>query len=216
MLSVKATAMVALLSTLAAVSIGAALKSRGSGPGMYTARTAPAAQAQPVASVTPVPPKPLVSREPDADELRDLASRRLLMPVQGYDTLKLRDNFDELRGGIRRHEALDIMAARGTPVVAVDDGQVTKLFRSVAGGTTIYQSDPSGKLVYYYAHLDRYAEGLVEGLAVKRGQVIGYVGSTGNAPANAPHLHFTIFLLGPERKWWKGKAVNPYPYLASR
>jgi peptidoglycan LD-endopeptidase LytH len=93
---------------------------------------------------------------------------------------------------------------------------VTKLFRSLAGGITIYQYDKSESFAYYYAHLDRYADGLREGQAVKRGEVIGYVGTTGNAPANAPHLHFTIFELGPEKKWWRGKAVNPYPYLASR
>ncbi len=144
-----------------------------------------------------------------------LATRKLLMPVQGLDPKALRDNFDETRG-IRRHEALDIMAARGTPVVAADDGTIAKLFRSVAGGITIYQYDPAEKFVYYYAHLDRYRDGLAQGEAVKRGDVIGYVGSTGNAPANAPHLHFTIFQLGPEKKWWRGKAVNPYPYLAAR
>jgi murein DD-endopeptidase MepM/ murein hydrolase activator NlpD len=137
------------------------------------------------------------------------------MPVKGFDPKALRDNFDETRG-LRRHEALDIMAARGTPVVAADDGAIAKLFRSVAGGITIYQYDPSEKFVYYYAHLDRYRDGLAQGETVKRGDVIGYVGSTGNAPANAPHLHFTIFQLGPEKKWWRGKAVNPYPYLAAR
>src|SRR5207248_9467658 len=171
------------------------------------------------ASVVPVKEAaPAPKREPPigADDLQLLAARRLAMPVQGYDALKLHDTFDELRGGFRKHEALDIMAARGTPVVAVDDGVIMKLFRSIAGGITIYQSDPSEKFVYYYAHLDRYRDGLKEGDAVHRGDVIAYVGSTGNAPANAPHLHFTIFLLGPEKKWWRGKAVNPFPYLATR
>ncbi len=108
------------------------------------------------------------------------------------------------------------MAARGTPVLAVEDGRIAKLFRSVLGGITIYQYDPGERFAYYYAHLDRYADGLAEGAEVRRGQVIGYVGSTGNAPANAPHLHFTIFRLGPKREWWKGEAVDPYPYLAAR
>ena len=143
-----------------------------------------------------------------------LAGRNLLFPVQGFDR-ELRDNFDERRG-TRRHEALDIMAPRGTPVLAVDDGRVAKLFESAAGGNTLYQFDASGNFAYYYAHLDRYAPGLREGAAVSRGDVIGYVGSTGNAPAGAPHLHFTIFRLGADRKWWKGEAVNPYPYLAPR
>jgi murein DD-endopeptidase MepM/ murein hydrolase activator NlpD len=141
-----------------------------------------------------------------------LAERRLAFPVQGLDAGKLRDNYDEKRGG-KPHEALDIMAPRGTPVVAVDDGKLAKLFTSVPGGLTIYQLDPSGRYAYYYAHLDRYAEGLVEGAAVKRGEVIGYVGNSGNASASAPHLHFAIFRLGPERQWWKGTPLNPHPYL---
>lgn len=141
-----------------------------------------------------------------------LASRQLLFPVQGYDLARLRDTFDERRGG-SKHEALDIMAARGTPVLAVDDGRVVKLFKSVPGGTTLYQFDTAETVAYYYAHLDRYAPGIGEGKRVKRGEVIGYVGSTGNAAADAPHLHFAIFKLGADRKWWKGVAINPYPYF---
>jgi murein DD-endopeptidase MepM/ murein hydrolase activator NlpD len=199
-LTVKATALLALASALAAVSIGAAVKGR-------TTRT-PASPPVLVASVVPA--------KDTAPAVKLATPPRLEMPVQGFDPKNLRDNFDETRGGLRKHEALDIMAARGTPVVAADDGVVTKLFRSLAGGITIYQYDKSESFAYYYAHLDRYADGLREGQAVKRGEVIGYVGTTGNAPANAPHLHFTIFELGPEKKWWRGKAVNPYPYLASR
>ena len=145
-------------------------------------------------------------------DVSDLAKRNLLIPVEGITRAKLRDNFDERRG-LRRHEALDIMAPRGTRVYAVDHGRVAKLFRSLAGGITVYQFDPNEKYVYYYAHLDRYAEGLAEGTILKRGDLVGYVGSTGNAPASAPHLHFTVFLLGPDKRWWKGDAVNPYPYL---
>lgn len=141
-----------------------------------------------------------------------LAERKLLIPVKGVERTALRDNFDEKRGG-RRHEALDIMAPRGTPVYAVDRGPVAKLFKSEAGGLTVYQFDRDGKYAYYYAHLDRYAEGLAEGKPLERGDLVGYVGTSGNAPPNAPHLHFTIFRLGPDKKWWKGTAVNPYPYL---
>jgi murein DD-endopeptidase MepM/ murein hydrolase activator NlpD len=144
--------------------------------------------------------------------LRDLAQRELLIPVQGVSRAKLRDNFDEMRGS-RKHEALDIMAMRGTPIVAVDAGRVVKLFKSAAGGLTIYQFDPEEQFVYYYAHLDRYAPGVIEGKALKRGEIIGYVGTTGNAPPGAPHLHFTIFRLGPDKRWWTGAALNPYPYL---
>lgn len=143
-----------------------------------------------------------------------LEARRLLIPVKGIDRKALRDNFDEYRGK-RRHEALDIMAPRGTPVLAVGDGKVVKLFKSVPGGLTLYQFDTDERFAYYYAHLDRYADGLKEGVTLKRGEILGYVGSTGNAPPNAPHLHFTIIKLDPDKRWWKGSPINPYPYLAS-
>ena len=202
--------MVSLVAALATVGIAATVANRPAG-----ARIAPAspitATAVPVAAVTTTKDKAAA-----ADDMQLLATRKLQLPVQGYDAKKLRDNFDETRGGVRKHEALDIMAPRGTPVIAADDGTIAKLFRSVAGGITVYQFDSAGKFAYYYAHLDRYREGLKEGDAVKRGDVLGYVGSTGNAPESAPHLHFTIFQLGPEKKWWRGKAVNPYPYLAAR
>jgi len=142
----------------------------------------------------------------------ELAARRLAFPLPPSEVPGLRDSFHDKRGG-RVHEAVDIMAARGTPVFAVDDGRIAKLFLSVPGGKTIYQFDPSKKYAYYYAHLDRYAEGLTEDREVKRGDVIGYVGNTGNASAGAPHLHFAIFRLGPERRWWQGEAIDPFPYL---
>lgn len=145
---------------------------------------------------------------------RTLANKILIFPVKGYERA-LRDNFNERRGDVS-HEALDIMAPRGTPVVAVDNGTVAKLFKSAPGGITIYQFDETGSFAYYYAHLDRYETGLREGDPVKRGQVIGYVGSTGNARADAPHLHFTVYALGPDRKWWRGVAINPYPGFAPR
>ena len=206
MLSIKSTAMFSLVCTLAAVGIVAALHSR------RMEAPVPREAAQPP---NLVPVKDSRTEAPHADA-SPLATRKLTMPVQGYDAHRLRDNFDEMRGGVRRHEALDIMAPRGTPVVAADDGVIAKLFRSAAGGITIYQFDGSQQYAYYYAHLDHYRDGLREGEAVKRGDLIGYVGSTGNAPESAPHLHFTIFELGPDKKWWRGKAVNPYPYLASR
>lgn len=140
----------------------------------------------------------------------------LIVPVQGIPREALHDTFSDARGSERSHEALDIMAARGTPVVAAVDGHIEKLFDSVPGGLTIYQFDPAGRHAYYYAHLDRYAAGLEEGDAVAQGEVIGYVGSTGNASDDAPHLHFAIFVLGPEKHWWEGTAINPYPLLAGR
>ena len=120
----------------------------------------------------------------------------------------------DARGGERMHEALDIMAPAGTPVLAVADGRVEKLFTSERGGLTIYQFEPSGRWCYYYAHLQSYAPGLAEGRELKRGEVIGYVGSTGNADPAAPHLHFAVFALTPEKQWWTGTALNPYPMLA--
>lgn len=135
----------------------------------------------------------------------------LLVPVTGIVTAQLSDTFDDKRGTERIHEALDIMAPLKTPVIAVDDGKVVKLFDSVPGGLTVYQYDASGTFAYYYAHLDSYAASLVEGQELKRGDLLGYVGATGNANPLAPHLHFAIFLLGPEKQWWKGTAINPYP-----
>ena len=144
------------------------------------------------------------------------SSGSLLIPVQGVAAAKLVDTFTQSRGAGRLHDAIDIMAARGTPVLAVADGRVAKLFDSKPGGLTVYQFDTQEKLAYYYAHLDRYAPGLVEGRVLKRGEVLGYVGSTGNASPDAPHLHFAVFVLGPEKKWWQGTAVNPYPLLGGR
>lgn len=134
------------------------------------------------------------------------------MPVAGARTIDLRDSFDEARGG-RRHEAIDILAPRGTRVVAVDEGKVEKLFTSKQGGLTVYQFDRDGTHAFYYAHLDHYAEGLAEGTYLRRGDPVGYVGTTGNAPPGTPHLHFAIFELGPEREWWSGKPIDPYPLL---
>ena len=135
----------------------------------------------------------------------------LVFPLAGYEHA-LRDNFHEKRG-MRTHKALDIMAPRGTPVRAVDDGRIAKLYRGPLAGISVYQFDRATSRVYFYAHLDRYAPGLEEGEAVKRGQVIGFVGSTGNAPESAPHLHFSMHQLGPDKRWWKGNAVNPYELL---
>lgn len=148
------------------------------------------------------------------DVVRLLERRRLEVPVQGTGRNQLRDSFEEGRaGGLRQHEAMDIMAARGTPVRSVEAGRVARLFKSVAGGLTIYVFDPTEMFVYYYAHLDRYADGLREGQPVARGEVIGYVGSTGNASDDAPHLHFAIFQLDADRKWWQGTPINPYHVL---
>jgi murein DD-endopeptidase MepM/ murein hydrolase activator NlpD len=144
--------------------------------------------------------------------VENLRARDLAIPVDGVDRDDLRNTFSEARGS-RSHEALDIIAPRNTKVRAVEHGRIEKLFTSKAGGLTIYQFDPTEAFSYYYAHLDRYADGLREGQIVKRGDVIGYVGSTGNALPDAPHLHFAIFRLTPARQWWKGEPIDPYPIL---
>jgi peptidoglycan LD-endopeptidase LytH len=137
----------------------------------------------------------------------------LLLPVQGITAAQLQDTFTDARSQGRVHDAIDILAAEGTPVLAVADGTIEKLFDSERGGLTVYQFEPGGTYCYYYAHLQRYADGLAEKQAVKRGDVIGYVGHTGNASPDAPHLHFEIHRLGPEKQWWKGESLNPYPVL---
>jgi len=141
-----------------------------------------------------------------------LTERRLIIPVEGVHAEDLRDDFNEIRGG-HRHEAIDIMAPRGTPVLAADDGSVVKLFLSKPGGLTLYQFDNSQTYCYYYAHLNSYAPGLKEGTPLRKGDVVGYVGSTGNASPESPHLHFAIFRLGPERRWWEGLPIDPYVFL---
>jgi len=165
-------------------------------------RSAPRTQTIPTPPVAPAP-------TPPGD-----APRPLAMPVEGIDPSTIRDTFDEMRGGAtRRHDALDILAPRGTNVVATDDGTVKKLFTSVPGGLTVYQFDPDERYCYYYAHLDAYAPGLHEGQLLRRGDLVGYVGTTGNAPKETPHLHFAVIRLDPDKRWWTGTPIDPYPLL---
>jgi murein DD-endopeptidase MepM/ murein hydrolase activator NlpD len=194
-----------------------AVTSPAPAPPVATPPTTPAAPPN-LPIVTPKPtPQPLPAppaRQPDPDETADLARRQLLLPVQGVRPEALQDTFADARGGgARTHEALDIAASRNTPILAVEDGKVAKLFTSKLGGLTVYQFDPTTTYAYYYAHLERYAEGLKEGDPVHRGQVLGYVGTSGDAPPDAPHLHFAIMRLTPEKHWWQGTSLNPYPIL---
>jgi peptidoglycan LD-endopeptidase LytH len=142
-----------------------------------------------------------------------LEDRDLVIPVEGVKPEQLTRSFEDKRGSARLHEAIDILAPRNTPVKAVEDGVIARLFFSKAGGITIYQFDPSERYCYYYAHLERYAEGLREGERVKKGQVIGYVGTSGNAPKDVPHLHFAVFRLSAEKRWWEGTPIDPYDIL---
>jgi peptidoglycan LD-endopeptidase LytH len=141
----------------------------------------------------------------------DLHGRDLRVPIDGVNLESIKGGFAERRdSGGRPHEAVDMLAPRNTPVHAVEDGTIAKLFFSKAGGNTIYQYDPSGRFCYYYAHLERYADRLRDGDRVSRGDVIGFVGTSGNAPPNTPHLHFAVFELTADRHWWQGQAIDPY------
>ncbi len=138
---------------------------------------------------------------------------KLLIPVAGIKLGDLQDTYTQSRAGGRVHNAIDIMAAGGTPVLAAADGEIAKFFDSEAGGTTIYQRSADRKFVYYYAHLQRRAEGVREGMTVKRGTVIGYVGDSGNAGAGNYHLHFSIIIPDSAGGFWNGTNINPYPLL---
>ena len=202
-------------------------------PATEVAATAPAAPGIPASQIEgQLPPAPVVVPNledadlplrptPDATAAAGAAAPttmpgKLLVPVQGIKSAQLTDTFYQPRGEQRQHEALDIMAPTGTPVVAVADGKVAKLFHSKPGGLTVYQFDPTEQFAYYYAHLDRYADGIAEGMEVKRGTLIGYVGVTGNSDPNAPHLHFAVVALTPEKQWWKGTPLNPFPLMSDQ
>jgi peptidoglycan LD-endopeptidase LytH len=166
---------------------------------------------------TATPPSPPAANHPtvtaapvNALALRD---RQLLIPVDGVKPEQLTRQFDDRRGGDRPHEALDILAPRFTPVRAADDGKIARLFFSKAGGITVYQFDPTETFCYYYAHLERYADGLTEGSPVRKGAILGFVGTSGNAPKDTPHLHFAIFKLTEAKHWWEGTPIDPYDIL---
>jgi murein DD-endopeptidase MepM/ murein hydrolase activator NlpD len=201
----------------------AALVAVDSAPG---AASDTAAVIDTLSGIAPVPPPPEVPSPPvrlpgdtlplvaTPAELRELAAQ-LIIPVQGVAADALRDTYAESRG-TRVHEAIDILAPRNTPVLAATDGRVLKLHESVAGGLMVYAADASDRFVMMYGHLERYADGLREGAALQRGQVIGYVGTSGNAPPGTPHLHFVVARGRPSVSWWRAEAVNPYPLLTGR
>ena len=148
-------------------------------------------------------------------DLGYLRGRELMVPVAGVRPERVPDSFYDARGSSRLHHAVDILAPRGTPVLAADDGRVLRLRSNAAGGITVYAVDPTERFVYYYAHLDHYRDGLAEGAPLAKGDVIGYVGTTGNAPPDTPHLHFQVMLMGADRnRYWDGVPVDPKPFLA--
>ena len=158
---------------------------------------------------SPPPEAPLAVTDEDY-----LVERGLMVPVEGVVPEKVPDTYMQPRdGGARTHQAVDILAKRGTPVLSADSGVVLRLAKSTLGGITIYATDPDRRFVFYYAHLDGYAEGLREGKAIAQGEVIGYVGTTGNAPKNTPHLHFQLMRYVDARTWWGGPPLDPRAFL---
>ncbi len=153
--------------------------------------------------------EPPLTVEQRQTAIKELRSKKLGLPIAGFNVTSIKGSFYEMHGGAQ-HGAADMHAPRNTPVLAVENGTIAKLFTSKRGGLTIYEADPTGKYIYYYAHLEKYAENIHDGDAVKKGQTIGFVGTSGNAPANTPHLHFSIGLGDALKKWWVTSSVDPY------
>ncbi len=145
--------------------------------------------------------------------MKRLAGRRLLIPVAGVAPQDMQDTFGDARDGDRRHNAIDILAPRNTPILAADDGVILRMSSNALGGITIFAVDVDRQFVYYYAHLDHYDPGMYAGRKLTKGDTIGYVGTTGNAPKNVPHLHFQIMRWPDDGKYWVGEPINPYPLL---
>jgi murein DD-endopeptidase MepM/ murein hydrolase activator NlpD len=163
------------------------------------------------------PPRTTPSPAPEARRALDdhsyLELEMLMVPVAGVRPSQVPDSYNDARQGGRVHHAVDILAPRGTPVLSADDGRVLRMRRNTLGGITIYAIDPADRFVYYYAHLERYARNLAEGQTVSKGEVLGYVGTTGDAPANTPHLHFQLMRRPNAARWWDGEPIDPKPYL---
>lgn len=171
----------------------------------------------PAASSTTPPsqasPAPAAS---DAHATNSANAGGLLIPVAGISPEQLQDTYTQSRSAGRTHDSIDIMAARNTPVLAATDGQIIKLFNSERGGITLYQLGTDNRTVYYYAHLERYADGITENRFARRGEIIGYVGDSGNAGRDNCHLHFSIWLVTDPKRFWNGENINPYPLLTKR
>ena len=174
-----------------------------------TPTPAPAPTTEPIAAASPSP----VLETPSTANF--IGQVELIIPVAGVRPDQLLDTFDDARSEGRIHDAIDIIAPAGTPVLAATSGKIVKLFQSERGGTTIYQLSADEKTIYYYAHLQGYANGLAEGNVVRQGDVIAYVGDTGNAGVGNYHLHFSIAAVSDPKRYWEGTAINPYPLLRS-
>jgi murein DD-endopeptidase MepM/ murein hydrolase activator NlpD len=146
-----------------------------------------------------------------SDVVNYVLSRNMQIPVAGATIAQLHDSFDEGRDAGRMHRALDILAPKGTPVISTDSGRILRIGFNALGGNSIYAADPFGRVVYYYAHLDAYRPGLTQGALVARGDTLGFVGTTGNAPKDTPHLHFQVMSMPSDGRFWDGDPINPYP-----
>jgi murein DD-endopeptidase MepM/ murein hydrolase activator NlpD len=179
-------------------------------PGYYPApASTPASKPATVAAV-PVPAVPSAAGASDAEYLLD---RHLLVPVAGANMAKVADSFEDGRDGDRTHHAIDILAPRGTPILAADDGKVLRMSSNSLGGITMYTVDPANRLVYYYAHMDHYNDAMSPGRAIVKGDTLGFVGTTGNAPKDTPHLHFQVMEWPADGKYWNGVPLDPYEAL---
>jgi murein DD-endopeptidase MepM/ murein hydrolase activator NlpD len=181
----------------------------------------PAPSAKPVASSRPgrtsapteFPDATVAIVGSNVSDVAYLLSRRLLVPVAGVDMSRVEDSFYEPRDGGRTHRAIDILAPRGTPILAADDGKIIRMTTSELGGISMYTVDPDARLVYYYAHMDRYNDAMSPGREIARGDTLGYVGTTGNAPKNTPHLHFQVMRWPADNRYWDGEAIDPFEAL---
>lgn len=189
-------------------------------PTLYYPDPGPAPAAKPVASARPAKPNP--TAVPDAtvgvvesssEAVAYMLSRHLVVPVAGADMSKVYDSFYEGRDGGRIHRAIDILAPRDTPILSADDGKILRMSNSSLGGITMYTVDPAGKLVYYYAHMDHYNDAMSPGRELVKGDTLGYVGTTGNAPKDTPHLHFQVMKWPADGKYWDGEPIDPFEAL---
>ena len=224
----RTRALVAFLAIITAVGVFVTLLARISRNGrrdVVTWSKSSTAQNNPTSALSPAPsptpnaspalpsPSPEISATPALQIPEGAAPNNLIIPVAGVQPEQLRDTFSESRAEGRVHDAIDIAAPLGTPVLAAADGNIVKLFQSERGGTTIYQLSTDQRFVYYYAHLDRYVEGLTEGHFAKQGETIAFVGNSGNAGPGNYHLHFSIALISDPKNYWQGVNINPYPLL---
>ena len=162
-------------------------------------------------SVSEFTPAGSTSASADVEYLR---SRQIIVPVAGADMTRVEDSFNEPRDGDRVHRAIDILAPRGTPILSADNGRIVRMTTSTLGGISMYTVDPETRIVYYYAHMDHYNDAMTPGKTIAKGDTLGFVGTTGNAPKNTPHLHFQVMRWPADGKYWNGEPINPFDLLA--